>query len=236
MAKEPIRQRVWDAMEEEGIARFPFPPHDRIPNFDGAERAADRLSTVREWTSASVIKANPDAPQLPVRRAALHAGKTVFMAVPRLRSDACFMRLDPADLDDPDRAATLSHASEYATRVRPAAVPEIDMVVAGSVSVTESGDWIGKGEGYSDLEFAILEESGSVTRETVVATTVHEIQVTGETFPVDAHDVPMDLIVTPERTIRTDRLDDRPSEIDWTLVSENQLDDIPVLRTFADRS
>jgi 5-formyltetrahydrofolate cyclo-ligase len=34
---------VWDALEAEGAARFPFPAHGRIPNFDGASDAAARL-------------------------------------------------------------------------------------------------------------------------------------------------------------------------------------------------
>ncbi|MFC6726941.1 5-formyltetrahydrofolate cyclo-ligase, partial [Halobium palmae] len=44
MEKQSLRERVWDALEAEGIARFPFPPHDRIPNFAGAADAADRLA------------------------------------------------------------------------------------------------------------------------------------------------------------------------------------------------
>jgi 5-formyltetrahydrofolate cyclo-ligase len=39
-----------------------------------------------EWPAARVVKANPDAPQLPVRRRALADGKVVYMAVPRLRA------------------------------------------------------------------------------------------------------------------------------------------------------
>ena len=30
-----------DRLSAEGLARFPFPPHGRIPNFAGAEVAAD---------------------------------------------------------------------------------------------------------------------------------------------------------------------------------------------------
>jgi len=35
MDKQAVRETVWDAFEERGEARFPFPPHDRIPNFAG---------------------------------------------------------------------------------------------------------------------------------------------------------------------------------------------------------
>ena len=38
--KSAARQWVWDRLSNEGVARFPFPPHGRIPNFAGAEVAA----------------------------------------------------------------------------------------------------------------------------------------------------------------------------------------------------
>src|SRR5262245_2094152 len=80
------------------VARFPFPIADRIPNFVGAEAAAARAATLPEWQRAGRLKCNPDAPQRPVRLRALREGKTVFMAVPRLRAARCFIRLDPGRL------------------------------------------------------------------------------------------------------------------------------------------
>jgi len=65
MDKQAVRETVWDAFEERGEARFPFPPHDRIPNFAGADAACDRLTDTDAWASASTLKCNPDAPQLP---------------------------------------------------------------------------------------------------------------------------------------------------------------------------
>ncbi|MFB6132871.1 MAG: 5-formyltetrahydrofolate cyclo-ligase [Halanaeroarchaeum sp.] len=227
--KPTIREYVWDALEAAGAARFPFPPHDRIPNFDGAEAAATRLFERHEWRRAETVKSNPDAPQLPVRRGALRAGKTLYMAVPRLRDEQCFMVLDPAGIDDIDAAATISHADEYATRVGPDAMEPIDVIVAGSVAVTTDGDRIGKGEGYSDLEFAILCEAGLVGPETTIVTTVHEMQVLDRSIDTESHDVPMDLNVTPERTIETDRREDRPAGIEWDRLDDETIDAIPIL-------
>lgn len=232
MEKDDVRESVWDTLDEEGLARFPFPPHGRIPNFAGASDAADRLAETDAWRDADVVKANPDAPQLPARRRALRDGKTLYMAVPRLRDPECFLELDPARIADGDldRAPALSNVNEYAEAVRPDALGHVDFVLSGSVAVSADGARVGKGEGFSDFEFAILREAEYVDTATTVATTVHETQVFEDaTWPVDAHDVPMDLVVTPERVVETDAPYDRPAGVDWDAVSDEELAEIPIL-------
>jgi 5-formyltetrahydrofolate cyclo-ligase len=237
MDKQAIRKRVWDRLEADGVARFPFPPHDRIPNFAGAAAAAERVTETAVWDRADRIKANPDSPQLPLRRAALRAGKTVYMAVPRLREARCFYELDPAELDDIEAAPAVSNVADHARQVGPEAVGGVDLVVSGSVAVTEAGARIGKGEGYSDLEYAVLRELGLVDDATPVLTTVHELQVLDgpdsavpdASVPVDAHDVPMDYIVTPDRTVETGTPHQRPDGIDWDALDDDRLAEIPVL-------
>jgi 5-formyltetrahydrofolate cyclo-ligase len=235
MDKQALRQEVWDALGDSGEARFPFPPHGRIPNFAGARDAAERLAETPEFEDAGTVKANPDAPQLPARRRALHAGKTVYMAVPRLRDEECFLELDPATITDLDAAPTLSHVDDHATQVGPDALPHVDLVLCGSVAVTEAGARVGKGEGYSDLEFAILTDLGLVDEETTVATTVHEMQVVDDAeITPDAHDVPMDLIVTPERAIRTESTYERPDGVDWDALTDERIEEIPILDRLQD--
>lgn len=230
MDKQAIREQVWDDLEASGTARFPFPPHGRIPNFAGADTAADRLTATTAWQEATAIKANPDAPQLPVRRRALRSRKTVYMAVPRLAEEAPFLRLDPAVIDDINHATTIGGSAEVGEPVVPEDVEEIDLVVSGSVAVSESGHRVGKGEGYSDLEFGLLSEYGAVTGDTTTATTVHErqVQTVDTTVPQSPVDVPMDLVVTPDRTIESGP-HDKPQGIDWDLLPDGVEDDIPVL-------
>jgi 5-formyltetrahydrofolate cyclo-ligase len=57
--KGAARQWVWDRLSAEGVARFPFPPHGRIPNFAGAEVAAARLLDIEPRKSATAIEVNP---------------------------------------------------------------------------------------------------------------------------------------------------------------------------------
>lgn len=230
MQKQDLREQVWDELEERGEARFPFPPHGRIPNFAGAKEAAERLAESDIWEGVDAIKSNPDSPQRPVRRRALEAGKVVYMAVPRLRDEKCFLRLDPDEIDDIDHATTIGGSSELGEPVGPEEMEAIELIVSGSVAMTERGERVGKGEGYSDLEFAVLREFGLVDDETTTVTTVHELQVVDEESPTTPQDVPIDWIFTPSRTIRAEATDAKPAGIEWSVLSDDRLDEIPILR------
>ena len=228
--KPEIRARVWTLLTARRVARFPLPLDERIPNFTGAERAAERLAEAPEWKAATRLKCNPDAPQRPVRLRALREGKLVFMAVPRLRDARCFLRLDPATLGRRlAEAATIAGAARLGAPVAPTALGTIDLVVAGSVAVSPDGARVGKGGGYSDLEFALARELGAVGEDTPVATTVHELQLIDEPLPMTDHDVPLDLIATPERLIRTRRALPKPKGIFWEQLSPAQLAAMPAL-------
>jgi 5-formyltetrahydrofolate cyclo-ligase len=124
-----------------------------------------------------VVKVNPDAPQRGVRFRALKQGKLLLMPTPRLREG--FLLLDPTLLA-PTRlfaASSIRGASELATPVGLDDLPKIDLLVFGSVAVSPAGDRVGKGEGYAELEFAVLRSLGRVPEDVPIATTVHDAQV-----------------------------------------------------------
>jgi 5-formyltetrahydrofolate cyclo-ligase len=226
--KQAVRERVWRALRKSGAARFPG-AEGRIPNFIGAEGAARRLASLDAWRDAGVLKSNPDSPQLPVRTAALEDGKRVYMAVPRLADVKPFMLLDPDRLEGPPRkAASIKGASGVARRVGLADVGHIDLVVCGTVAVNHRGVRIGKGGGYSDVEFALLTETGAVDERTVVVTTVHPVQVLDEELPETRHDFRVDFVVTPDEVIRCRRAH-RPRGIIASHLDREMVAAIPVL-------
>src|SRR2546423_4949950 len=160
--KAVLRQEVWSAMSAGRVARFPGAA-GRIPNFSGAEAAAERLRAMPFWRRASTVKANPDAAQLPVRQRALEDGKTVYMAVPRLAEPEPFFALDPAHLSEPPRkAASIRGASRSARRVTLAELSPVDLVVMGSVAVGEDGARLGKGGGVPGPAFALATAAGLI--------------------------------------------------------------------------
>jgi 5-formyltetrahydrofolate cyclo-ligase len=231
-AKAALRQEVWSAMRAARVARFPGAA-GRIPNFTGAEAAAERLRALPAWREAGAMKANPDLAQLPVRQRALEDGKTVYMAVPRLAGPEPFFALDPDHLSEPPRkAASISGATRSARRVMLAEVAPVDLVVMGSVAAGEDGARLGKGGGFADLEFALATAAGLIGPHTVSVTTVHELQVRSVgKIPRTGHDVLVDFIVTPDRVIdcRPGRGPRPPAGICWEDLTEEKITAIPLL-------
>ena len=218
-AKQDVRERIWRTLMDEGAARFPG-ARGRIPNFRGAEAAAGRLAELPEWQAAEVVKSNPDAPQLPVRRQARRDGKTLYMAVPRLTEDKPFVRV----LGDPTIKKSLAEGEP----VRTEDLGHVDVVVCGTVAVNREGVRVGKGGGYSDLELGLLVEAGLVDDDTTIVTTVHPLQLLDEELPETDHDFRVDVVVTPDEVVHT-RSRRRSPGIIWDHLDDETIHAIPVL-------
>ena len=230
-AKAELREEVWAALRAAKATRFPG-PEGRIPNFVGAEAAAQRLRGTDVWQAAATLKANPDSPQWPVRQRALEDGKLLFMAVPRLAEPEPFFLLDPAHLAGSAReASSIKGASKSARPVGLDELKPVDLVVAGTVAASLDGARLGKGGGFSDLEFAVASEAGLIGPDTVVVTTVHEVQVLpAGAIPTAGHDVRLDVIVTPDRVIEIPRQRRRqPAEVRWEDLTDEKIAAIPLL-------
>ena len=229
--KNEIRERVWRTLEKERVALFPG-ARGRIPNFKGANEAARLLSKLPEWQQAVYIKANPDSPQRPVRLLALSSGKTIYMAVPRLREKKCFIKLDPARIPSKKfpEASSIKGAFKFGLPVHPKEITRIDLIVAGSVAVNRKGSRVGKGGGYSDLEYAIGREFGFVKEEVVILTTVHPLQIVDEDLSETDHDFRIDFIVTPTEIIPTHRQEGRPKGVIKDHLTEEKISEIGILQ------
>ena len=193
--KQRLREKIWREMQERGIAKFPLPCWGRIPNFQGAEKAAENLRKLEEWRNAKVIFVSPDSPQRKVRENALKDGKILVMASPRLKRG--FLVIKPEKVRSREAyASTIKGAFRYAEQTQN--FPKPDLVVTGSVAVDIHGNRLGKGGGYGDRELEIIRSRfGGVP----VATTVHDMQVV-DFVPSEPHDQKVDIIVTPSRIIR----------------------------------
>ncbi|XP_047385690.1 methenyltetrahydrofolate synthase domain-containing protein isoform X11 [Sciurus carolinensis] len=238
ISKQDIREQIWDYMESQNLADFPRPVHHRIPNFKGSARAAEHFPRLQVFAAARTVKVNPDAPQHSARFLVLESKKTLLVPTPRLRT-GLFNRITPppgANKDMLRKCATSQGVRSFSVPVGLDASVLVDLVVVGSVAVSEKGWRIGKGEGYADLEYAMMVSMGAVHEGTPVVTIVHDCQVVD--FPealLGDHDLTVDYILTPTRLISTGCRRPKPAGITWSKISREMLEKIPVLRSLRER-
>lgn len=204
--KARIREEVWAKLGHHGL----------IPPFEGAGRAAERVRYLPEYREAHRVMVPPDQAQLQVRINALMDGKDLIVASPGLREG--FFLFRRGDLKPPlwSKALRGSNLPYYGKPLRLEEIGPIDLMITGAVAVGLNGGRIGKGKGYFDLEYLILREVGAVGEETPIVAVVDDLQVYEE-VPVDEGDVPVDVIVTPTRTLRVLR-PSRPKGIPWSRI------------------
>ncbi|NXH16420.1 MTHSD protein, partial [Bucco capensis] len=232
-SKWDVREKVWDYLESSGLADFPRPVHHRIPNFKGSHQACCSVKELDVFSRAQEIKVDPDKPLEGVRLAALQARKTLLVPTPRLRT-GLFNKIIPppgATKEILRICATSQGIKEYSVPVGLDGKARVDLVVVGSVAVSEKGWRIGKGEGYADMEYAMMVAMGAVQEDTPVITIVHDCQVLDLAEELlDDHDLTVDYILTPTRTIKTNCRRPKPQGIMWHKVSYEMLEKIPILK------
>jgi 5-formyltetrahydrofolate cyclo-ligase len=231
-AKAAVRKRVWSRLVETGVSVGPA--FDRIPNFVGADAAAQKLSALEQWKRARVVKCNPDPPQIPVRLRALYDGKLLFSPVPHLTRGFPYLRIDPEKLAakgvDFETAATSQGFMEHGEPVGFEDMPKLDFCVVGCVAVTRLGGRTGKGAGFADLEQGVFRELGLVDSSTPIATTIHSSQVVEDAEVVmENHDSALDFIATELELIETHTPYPQPQGVAWAKVRADQFADIPFL-------
>ncbi|XP_019391509.1 PREDICTED: methenyltetrahydrofolate synthase domain-containing protein isoform X1 [Crocodylus porosus] len=232
-SKQSIRERIWAYLEASGLAEFPRPVHHRIPNFKGSHQACQAIKELEIFNRTRELKVDPDKPLEGVRLAALQARKTLLVPTPRLRTGLFNQIVPPpgATKEILRKCATSQGVKDYSVPIGLDAKVKVDLVVVGSVAVSEKGWRIGKGEGYADMEYAMMVSMGAVTEDTPVVTIVHDCQVVD--IPEELlgdHDLTVDYILTPARTIKTNCKRLKPKGIIWRKISYEILRKIPILK------
>ncbi|TRY75192.1 hypothetical protein TCAL_10433 [Tigriopus californicus] len=243
-SKAEIRQKMWSAMRHPDRLiriRGQYRTQNKIPNFRDSDKATNRLTDHCIFERAQVVKVNPSLAQLTLRRHILSkTDKLLIMPSKTLRSQSICLSLDGEGQTEKwcYDSSFQSGANRNSTPLSFTDWPPglfIELFVVGSVAVSPQGVRLGKGLGLDELEWAILWQLGAVNKSTVVATTVHESQiVSDQELPeslMNACDLPVELIVTPDRTIQVEKPLSKPNkgQVDWDHFDESKVKDVPIL-------
>ncbi len=234
-----VREKVWATFRAVARpdSRFHWDFSSFIADFAGSDRCVDRVRGLLAWSRSPWLFITPDNSTELVRRAAMTDGKPFLMTTYGIRRG--FLALDPRDVPEAERsyAATLDGMDRYA---RPAAVKDIGragqvgLLITGASAVNLGGQRMGKGHGYFDLEWALLSEIGAVGESTEIAVVVHDCQLVDiDVAAAAAHDVPVDWIITPARTLRANAGGRAPGRVRWDLLRGTELESIPPVMELA---
>lgn len=239
-AQHFVREKVWTMLR--GVARpdsrFHWDFGSFIADFEGSDICSQRLRGFDSWTGSDVVFITPDNSTEAVRRAAVSDNKTCLMTTYGIRRG--FLVLDPNDVpaNELAYAATLDGMDHYGRPVdldEIAKLGHIGLLVTGGSAVNHQGLRIGKGHGYFDLEWALLSEVGSTDESTEIVDIVHDCQVVDLDLAALEHDVRVDWIVTPTRTIHVEGPARTPGRVRWELIGGTEFELIPPVIDLAAR-
>ena len=218
LAKTALREEVWGRMEAsrgDVLCAYPGSCVGKIPHFVGCTDAAMRLSDTPEFKSASTIKVNPSLAQHHLRLLILKAGKHLISTIPiegeidysDPYKSVTFLHVDPGKMPflEIHKAVSKKGMQLYGVVCTPEELPEVDLVVSGVTVVGDNGVRLGKGKGYAEIEWEMLRGAGKVSQGTHSATTCHDVQVVAGLQVADLvapHDLPVDIIATPQQLLR----------------------------------
>ncbi|HOA88395.1 MAG TPA: 5-formyltetrahydrofolate cyclo-ligase [Propioniciclava tarda] len=226
------RQRIWDELLKVARpdSRFHWDFAEFIADFEGSPACSDRVRALDAYATTAPVFITPDNSTEDLRMKAMADGKKILMTTYGIRRG--FLLLDPADVPAEDRryAATLDGMDRYATPVTMAELrqgPVIELLVTGGSAVSANGVRFGKGHGYFDLEWAMLSEIGRVNEASQIVDVVHDCQVVDEHMDGEDHDVAVDWIITPTRTIHIPQPGRRIGHIRWEWLPGTELEFLP---------
>lgn len=198
--RERLRRRIWHLMEDAGVITFPLDVFGRVPNFIGAERAAELLAEQIEFEQAKVIFVSPDHVLRRVRELVLERGKVLAVSLPqRLIGRSKSILLQITERRAIKAAADIDNFLRYG---QPLSLP-VDLAVLSSVVVDRLGNRLTPRREFGDREWQMLIDNGFVHEGTKIATIVHPLQFADDIIKwVVEGDVKAHLIVTPEEVIR----------------------------------
>jgi len=237
---EEYREIIWEELLKVGRpdSRFHWDFSSFIADFEGSDKCVSRIVNLDSVTSraAGRVFVTPDNCLFSLRAYLLENYIPFVMTTYGIVRG--FYEIDPLKVPASDRrfAATLDGFDMYATPVnieQLAAGEKFAVAVTGGSAVSRNGVRFGKGHGYFDFEYALLTELGLTTPNTIVIDVVHDCQYVDKDLPAKEHDVVVDWIITPTRSILVENVDRSQTQIFWDRIPGTEFEDLGVTKELA---
>jgi 5-formyltetrahydrofolate cyclo-ligase len=215
-----VRWLVWDRLVEVARpdSRFDMDVSRFVPDFEGRERCDIQVQDLPDYAQAAVVFIAPDNSLEALRLDALRQGKRLVVPTFGLRRGLVALdgaRLSPADMA---LAATLDGMERLGTVLTLHDLRQLEpvgVVLTGAVAVTRQGLHFGGGDGYFDLEWALLRHCGLASPTTAVVAVIHSCQLLDVDVRPGHHDAVADLIITPEGAVAPASVLPKPDGLRW---------------------
>lgn len=220
--KFTIRKKVWECFHNHCLVTFPK-PHGRIPNYVGMEDTTMNLLQLPAFTAAKSIAVFTDKALTSARELVIDSSKDLYVPFPRFQR--CLMKKIVVNESDDVKTLVSRWGIHRGENVGIYDGVTVDMLIVGSVGVSKEGYRVGRGQGFEDLEFAVFKEYKVINEDTIIVTIVHDLQVL-DSLPRDLfkkYDMPVDVIITPTRTIVVENKLPRPAGVFWDELTIGQV-------------
>jgi 5-formyltetrahydrofolate cyclo-ligase len=230
------RQNVWNKLRAVARpdSRFHFDFSEFITDFEGSDKATDRLTAMEIYRDARVVFITPDNCLELLRTQVIRDQKVLLMTTYGIRRG--FIELLPNDvpagleewailLDVIERLGRYISLAELQQRY-----PQIDLLVTGGSAVTYQGARFGKGHGFFDIEWATLYSMGVVDVSTPIVDFVHDCQLVDEELELSAFDTICDYIVTPTQVLHVPSPQKPTGGIYWDRLAPGMMENISILK------
>jgi 5-formyltetrahydrofolate cyclo-ligase len=238
---ERYREQIWEDLRRVARpdSRFHWDFSRFIPDFEGSSACADRVLALEAMTVLGErrIFIAPDNCLEQLRAQLLRGGIGFVMTTYGIGRG--FQVIDPTVVPPAavQAAATLDGFDRFARPISLAELrdgPAFGVCVTGGSAVSRNGVRFGKGHGYFDLEFAILSDLGLAGSLTSVVDVVHDCQYVDDDLMPEQHDVTVNVIITPTRTLPTSSDPRLPARVRWELVPGTEFETLGVLAELAE--
>ena len=229
-----IRQQIWEKLRPvaKPDSRFHLDFANVIPDFQGSERAVQRLMEQPIYRESRYAFVAPDNGLAELRRRMLDDDKTLVVSTYGIHRG--FILLEPSRIA-PEHTQFASWLDGLEHFGRPISLADIakrgrfDFMATGASAVSVNGVRFGKGHGFFDLEWGMFTDIAVADERTPVIAVVHDVQVVEEALQPSETDILVDAVATPTRYLNVAR-GQRPKGIKWNLLGPEQLTATPPLQ------